>query len=224
MPRLTRPCERSHLSDDPPVRCFYLFTDRAYIILTGCFPPRAFILNSCDDHWLDAAQRIPSPNCNPRPAGIDISLLVIHNISLPAGEFGGDGIEQLFTNCLDCSAHPTFEALRGVEVSSHLLINRRGEISQFVAFNQRAWHAGESTFAGRSACNDFSIGIELEGTDNCLYTERQYQVLSVVTQQLMVDYPKITLDNIVGHSDIAPGRKTDPGSAFDWGYYLGCLK
>ncbi len=171
-------------------------------------------------HRLADTRYVASPNCNLRPAGISIDLLVIHNISLPAGQFGGDYIEQLFTNCLDCHAHPDFDDLRGVEVSSHLLINRGGEVTQFVPFNLRAWHAGRSLFGDRENCNDFSIGIELEGTDNCLYTEQQYQALVAVTRQLMRDYPAITVDTIVGHSDIAPGRKTDPGPAFNWAYYF----
>jgi AmpD protein len=148
-----------------------------------------------------------------------IDLLVIHNISLPAGQFGSGCIDQLFTNCLDCNAHPSFADLRGVEVSSHLLIDRQGELTQYVPFDQRAWHAGESCFNGRSGCNDFSIGIELEGTDYCPYTEQQYQSLARVVRQLMQNYPAITAANIVGHSDIAPGRKTDPGPAFDWSYF-----
>ncbi|MEE8059684.1 MAG: 1,6-anhydro-N-acetylmuramyl-L-alanine amidase AmpD [Pseudomonadales bacterium] len=180
-------------------------------------------MNSCNDYWLAAAKHLPSPNCNQRPAETKINLLVIHNISLPAGEFGNGCIEQLFTNCLDCNAHSSFAGLRDVHVSCHLLISRDGEIIQFVPFNLRAWHAGTSQFDGREGCNDFSIGIELEGTDDCPYTEEQYQALVAVSRQLRQDYPAITLDNIVGHSDIAPGRKTDPGSAFDWERYLGNL-
>ena len=172
------------------------------------------------NHWLTPARHLLSPNCNQRPVGEEIDLLVIHNISLPAGEFGGNYIEQLFTNCLNCRAHPSFFDLQELTVSSHLLIDRQGEVTQFVPFDQRAWHAGQSSYQGRDNCNDFSIGIELEGTDNCLYTEQQYQRLIVVTRKIMASYPAIGLDSIVGHSDIAPGRKTDPGDAFDWDYYL----
>ncbi|WP_339339406.1 1,6-anhydro-N-acetylmuramyl-L-alanine amidase AmpD [uncultured Oceanicoccus sp.] len=180
-------------------------------------------MNLDSDHWLADSRHLPTDNFNARPAGVEISLLVIHNISLPAGEFGGDFIEQLFTNCLDCDAHADFNDLRDLTVSSHCLINRAGEITQFVPFNQRAWHAGDSSFQGRSNCNDFSIGIELEGTDNCPYTALQYQALQQLTRQIMTDYPAITIDRIVGHCDIAPGRKTDPGSAFDWSFFKGLL-
>lgn len=177
----------------------------------------------CSNHLFQNSRFILSPNCNQRPAGTIIDLLVIHNISLPAGQFGSGCIEQLFTNCLDCSSHHSFEELHGLEVSSHLLIDRSGEVTQFVPFDLRAWHAGESEYQNRRGCNDFSIGIELEGTDHCPYTEQQYQALITVTRQLMCDYPAITVDNIVGHSEISPGRKTDPGSVFDWSHYLNQL-
>ena len=169
--------------------------------------------------WLDQARRVPSPNMNERPRPIDINLLVIHNISLPPEQFGGGYIEQFFTNQLDPTEHPYFATIAELEVSSHLLITREGEYVQFVGFDRRAWHAGRSCFERRDNCNDFSIGIELEGTDTLAYTESQYQALSRVTQALCVAYPAITPERIVGHSDIAPGRKTDPGPAFDWGYY-----
>ncbi len=171
------------------------------------------------DIWLDDARRLDSPNYNDRPDPVDISLLVIHNISLPAGEFGGRWIEALFCNCLDCEAHPSFSSLLGLEVSSHFFINRAGELSQFVPTNKRAWHAGQSSFQTVENCNDYSIGIELEGTDECLYTEQQYRQLVLLSKQLMQRYPAINRQRIVGHSDIAPGRKTDPGPAFDWPYY-----
>lgn len=176
-----------------------------------------------EDHWLPGVRQLPSSNFNLRPVDTDIHLLVIHNISLPAGHFGGGYIEQLFTNCLDCSAHASFEDLQGLKVSSHLLINRQGFITQFVPLNLRAWHAGESIYNGCSNCNDFSIGIELEGTDDCHYTPLQYQALITLTRQLINDYPGLTPASIVGHCDIAPGRKTDPGSAFEWDYYLSQL-
>ncbi|CAM3578615.1 1,6-anhydro-N-acetylmuramyl-L-alanine amidase AmpD [Parendozoicomonas haliclonae] len=173
--------------------------------------------------WLDQAQKCPSPNHNLRPDSSEIGLLVIHNISLPAGHFGGPHIEQLFTNCLDVSAHPSFEEIAGLEVSAHLLIRRDGTLIQFVPFHLRAWHAGVSCWEGREACNDFSIGIELEGTDTTPFEQAQYQALAGVTEALFQAYPNLTPDTITGHSDIAPGRKTDPGEAFDWEYYRSLL-
>jgi AmpD protein len=150
-------------------------------------------------------------------------LLVIHNISLPPGCYGGDAIERFFTNCLDCDEHPFYREIRGVEVSAHLLIRRGGELVQFVDFEERAWHAGQSQFAGRENCNDFSIGIELEGADEDPYTGEQYRVLAGVTNTLQHRYPGLGMDRLVGHCDIAPGRKTDPGPAFDWRRYRGEL-
>lgn len=145
-----------------------------------------------------------------------ISLLVIHGISLPAGEFGGPWIERLFLGRLEAGAHPALAGLAGVRVSAHLLIRRGGKIIQFVSFNRRAWHAGVSVFQDRPHCNDYSIGIELEGTDVLPYADIQYERLMAVTRALMCAYPAITLDRVVGHCDIAPERKTDPGPAFDW--------
>ena len=167
---------------------------------------------------LDVAQQIPSPNFDERPT-TEIELLVIHGISLPPGQFGGDEIDQFFTNTLDFDNHPFFAELRGLQVSAHLLIRRNGEIVQYVPFSKRAWHAGESCFKQRTCCNDFSIGIELEGTDDTAYEEAQYQSLIAVTQCIREAYPAISLQNIVGHCDIAPQRKTDPGIAFDWSKY-----
>ena len=169
--------------------------------------------------WLQQARRVSSPNCGPRPAACDPDLLVLHNISLPPGCYGGDGIERFFTNCLDWDEHPYFDEIRGVEVSAHLLIQRSGEVLQFVSFEERAWHAGESCFQGRNNCNDFSIGIELEGTDGDPYTDAQYAALAALTKVLISRYPGLSTTRIVGHSDIAPGRKTDPGPAFDWSRY-----
>ena len=148
---------------------------------------------------------------------------MVHNISLPPGEFGGDSIERFFTNCLDCDAHPFFDEIRDLRVSSHLLIRREGETVQFVSFDERAWHAGQSHYCGRDNCNDFSIGIELEGTDEQAYTEAQYAALVAVTAALLDYYPLLSAQGIVGHSDIAPGRKTDPGPAFDWQRYRAAL-
>ncbi len=169
--------------------------------------------------WLTAAEICPSPNFNERPPGCEISLLVIHNISLPPGQFGGREVHEFFTNCLNCDAHPALADLRGLQVSSHLLIDRHGQLTQFVPFDKRAWHAGVSCFEGVENCNDFSIGVELEGTDHTLYTEPQYAALARVTKILMTHYPLLNPTRIVGHSDIAPGRKTDPGPAFDWHNY-----
>jgi AmpD protein len=169
--------------------------------------------------WLHRARRVPSPNFGPRPANCEPDLLVIHNISLPPGQFGGNCIERLFTNCLDWGEHPFFAEIRGAEVSSHLLIKRDGELVQFVNLQDRAWHAGQSCFDGRDNCNDFSIGIELEGTDDDPYTDVQYRELAAVTAVIRGVYAGIDVDRIVGHSDIAPGRKTDPGAAFDWNRY-----
>ena len=162
---------------------------------------------------VDAARYVASGNCDERPPGESITLLVIHNISLPPGEFGGDGIERLFTNELDCTAHPYYRTLDGLRVSAHFLIRRTGELLQFVPCAKRAWHAGMSTWCGRSGCNDFSIGIELEGTDDLAYTEPQYRVLAQLTRALQSAYP---IAAIAGHCDIAPARKTDPGASFDW--------
>ena len=165
---------------------------------------------------LQPAAWLPSPNCDRRPPGTVIDLIVIHGISLPPGEFGGPWIDALFQNRLDPDAHPYFQGLRGLHVSSHLLIRRDGSLTQYVAFHQRAWHAGQSRFQGRPRCNDFSIGIELEGTDALPYSDRQYARLAAAVRALRDAYPAITDARIVGHADIAPGRKTDPGPAFDW--------
>ncbi|MBU1309923.1 MAG: 1,6-anhydro-N-acetylmuramyl-L-alanine amidase AmpD [Gammaproteobacteria bacterium] len=169
----------------------------------------------------------PSPHCDARPAGESISLLVIHNISLPAGQFASvpehSFVDALFRGCLDCSAKPDFASLRDVRVSAHCVIWRDGRIFQYVPFAKRAWHAGVSQFAGRERCNDFSIGIELEGTDNLPYTEAQYQSLIQLTELICRQFPAITPQRITGHSDIAPGRKTDPGIAFDWMRYRSAI-
>jgi AmpD protein len=175
------------------------------------------------DGWLAEAKVVPSPNFGLRPDNGKLALLVIHNISLPHGQYEGDCIERFFTNCLDCSEHEYFSQLRGMEVSAHLLIRRNGELIQFVSLDDRAWHAGESCFEGRENCNDFSIGIELEGTDDEPYSNRQYGTLEAVTKTLLREYPEINTNTIVGHSDIAPGRKTDPGPMFDWDRFLRSL-
>jgi AmpD protein len=169
------------------------------------------------------ARRVPSPNFEARPPGCEPELLVIHNISLPPGRYGGDHIERFFTNCLDCDEHPYFEEIRGMKVSSHLLVKRTGEVLQFVSLDERAWHAGQSCYEGRDNCNDFSIGIELEGCDDEPYADAQYGTLAEITAQLLAHYPRMSTGRIVGHSDIAPGRKTDPGPAFDWRRYRSAL-
>jgi AmpD protein len=170
---------------------------------------------------LKPVRYVMSPNYNERPKGREINLLVIHGISLPPGEWGTLHIDALFTNTLNVLAHASFAALADLKVSAHVLIDRAGQITQYVPFTQRAWHAGQSFFGEQENCNDFSIGIELEGTDTVPYTEAQYQRLIAVTQLIQQHYPLITKDHIVGHSAIAPGRKTDPGSAFDWDKYKG---
>jgi len=156
---------------------------------------------------------VDSPNQDERPAGVEISLVVIHSISLPPGEYGGEHIERLFTNRLDPAAHPYFREVHALRVSSHFLIRRDGEVVQFVPVARRAWHAGESSWRGRSRCNDFSVGIELEGTDDAPFEDAQYEALAVLLMDLRKSVP---LRAIAAHSDIAPGRKTDPGPRFDW--------
>lgn len=176
-----------------------------------------------DGDWLPQARRCPSPNQDARPAGCPVDLLVIHNISLPPDQFGGPWIEDLFLNRLDPDAHPYFASIADLRVSAHLLIRRDGEVVQFVPLSARAWHAGQSCFAGKERCNDYSIGIELEGSDNRPFTAAQYRALTEVTVQIMERYPGITGNRITGHSDIAPGRKTDPGPQFDWPVYRQAL-
>jgi AmpD protein len=172
---------------------------------------------------LSGARYLPSPHCDARPAGVPVDLLVIHGISLPPGEFGGPWIERLFLGQLPADAHPYFKQIASLKVASHLLIRRDGELLQFVPFHRRAWHAGASAFQGREACNDFSIGVEIEGADEVAYAPLQYTRLAEVTRALMQAYPGIVPSHIVGHSDVAPGRKTDPGPAFDWARYRDVL-
>jgi AmpD protein len=170
---------------------------------------------------LDEATYAPSPNCNTRPDDT-IDMIVVHGISLPPAQFGSKDVENFFCGTLDFTAHPYFDTIKHLKVASHLLIDRQGVITQFVPFHHRAWHAGISSFQGRNECNDFSIGIELEGTDDIPYEKIQYQRLAEVIIALRSVYPAITRERIVGHSDIAPGRKTDPGDVFDW-LSLDCL-
>lgn len=167
-------------------------------------------------HLLTNITYTPSPNFNERPDPSDISLLVIHCISLPAGQFGNDYIDHLFTNRLNPNDDPSFQDTYQLKVSAHLLIKRDGSCVQYVPFDKRAWHAGKSCYDGREGCNDFSIGIELEGTESVAYTDQQYERLAEVIRALLETYPKLSTQHITGHSDIAPGRKTDPGTSFDW--------
>lgn len=165
------------------------------------------------DGWLQAARRCESPNFGPRPEGVPIDLALVHSISLPPGEYGSDAIERLFTNRLDWQAHPYYQQIAGLEVSAHFLIRRDGELLQFVSCDARAWHAGASSWRGRSDCNDFSIGIELEGLEGATFDAAQYAALADLVDALAARYP---ITAVVGHEHVAPGRKHDPGAGFDW--------
>lgn len=171
---------------------------------------------SIENGWLRGARHRPSPNRDARPEGLQPELVIVHGISLPPGEFGGPWIDDLFLNRLDPEAHPYFATLEGLRVSTHVLIRRDGELVQYVPFHERAWHAGASCHRGREACNDFSIGIELEGTDDTPYRDVQYQRLAALIKSLRRTYPSLAADAVTGHADVAPGRKTDPGPAFEW--------
>jgi AmpD protein len=161
-------------------------------------------------------RQIASPNHDSRPQNVDADLIVIHGISLPPGEFGGPWIDRLFTNTLPVEAHPYFNEVGSLRVSSHLVVTRDGAVTQYVRFTERAWHAGKSVYQGREACNDFSVGVELEGTDTLPYEDAQYRALAKVVAALCAAYPRLSPERMAGHSDISPGRKTDPGPAFDW--------
>ena len=171
---------------------------------------------------LENCKQCPSPNKDIRPENSTINLIVVHSISLPPGQYGGHAIEDFFQNTLDKNQHPYFEEIDTLNVSSHVLIKRTGEMIQFVPFHERAWHAGKSNYDGRECCNDFSIGIELEGTDTHPFEDKQYRQLDLLITALQRTYPQIS-DNITGHSDIAPGRKTDPGTGFDWSQLNSCI-
>ena len=171
------------------------------------------ILSIPKDGWITRVPGHPSPNFGPRPAGATIDLIVVHSISLPPGQYGGPEVEQLFTNTLDWDAHPYFQTIRGLEVSTHFFIRRTGEVVQFVSCDDRAWHAGRSNWCGRDNCNDYSIGIELEGLEGDTFEPAQYQALASLCQTLAQHYP---IQQVVGHEHIAPGRKQDPGPGFDW--------
>jgi AmpD protein len=168
---------------------------------------------SAREGWLSGVRRVRSPNADARPDATDVTLVVVHGISLPPGRFGGDAIERLFTNRLDPRAHPYYATLRDLRVSAHFLIRRDGALTQFVSCADRAWHAGASRWNGRERCNDYSIGIELEGTDERPYTAKQYARLAALLRRLRRSWP---IEDVAGHSDVAPGRKTDPGPSFDW--------
>jgi len=178
---------------------------------------------SCGQDWLAGARACPSPNQSERPEGSEVSLLVLHNISLPPGQYGGGYIEQFFANELKADEHSYFAGIANLQVSAHLLIDREGEVVQFVPLSRRAWHAGASSFEGCANCNDYAIGIELEGTDIEPYSDCQYQSLVQVCRELLAIYPALRAERIVGHSDISPGRKTDPGIAFDWPRFFAML-
>jgi len=172
---------------------------------------------------LAGARQVLSPHFDARPAGVLPELLVVHGISLPPGEFGGPWIDRLFTGTLPADAHPYFREIAGQRVSAHALIRRDGLIVQYVPFGERAWHAGQSSYRGRTGCNDFSIGVELEGTDDTPYTDAQYEALAALSAALLAAYPSLAAQAIAGHSDISPGRKTDPGQSFDWARFRGLL-
>ena len=173
---------------------------------------------------ISGAEQVESTNCDDRPPGVGVDTLVVHAISLPPDEFGGGHVTELFTNCLDGGAHPYFAEIRHLRVSAHFLVTRDGGITQYVPVHRRAWHAGQSRFRGRETVNDFSIGIELEGCDTRPFEAAQYESLSGLSRALMTAFPAITSDRIVGHSDISPGRKTDPGPCFDWPRFLASLR
>ncbi len=173
-------------------------------------------MSIASDHWLTGARRLVSPNCDDRPDPEDISLIILHGISLPPGEYGGGLVERLFTNQLQVDPAGSMADLAGLRVSSHLLIDRAGLCTQFVPFHKRAWHAGRSAWRGRPSCNNYAIGIELEGTDAEPYAQAQYQRLTAVVKDLLARYSGLSPEAIVGHLEVAPGRKTDPGPHFDW--------
>ena len=174
------------------------------------------IMTIDDAGWLQSVAVFRSPNCNARPEGARVRLVVVHGISLPPGEYGGGHIQDFFCNRLEPDLHPYFRTIHEMTVSAHCLVERDGRILQFVSFDERAWHAGESEWCGEAGCNDFSIGIELEGCDDDPYEAAQYDSLAALIRALRLRYPAIAADAVTGHSDIAPGRKTDPGPAFDW--------
>jgi AmpD protein len=210
------PCWRRTGSFHGAVR---LHAYRWYIVCARSLQQQSMALSvTVDPHtgWLNDVRRVVSPNCDARPIGCEPVLIVVHGISLPPGRYGGPWIDQLFTNTLDVDAHEYFATIGHLRVSAHALIRRDGELVQYVPFVARAWHAGESSYCGRDGCNDFSIGIELEGTDDQPYEAEQYRALAALVATLRRTYPSLREADLVGHADIAPDRKTDPGPAFDW--------
>lgn len=199
---------------------FPCYTAGHFIIICSVTAPWSDEKTLICAHRLNDARQLSSPNCSERPAGTEIDLLVIHSISLPPGQYGGNAIDALFTNSLDPGDHPYFAEIAHLRVSAHLLIRRDGSMTQYVPFNMKAWHAGQSEYQGRGNCNDFSIGIELEGCDEQAFEEQQYRQLARVSRALLQHYPQLGVNRIVGHNEIAPGRKTDPGPCFDWQHYL----
>ena len=191
-------------------------------VMTNTLATTAYAIDAATG-LLRGARQVLSPHFDERPAGIGPELLVVHGITLPPGEFGGPWIDRLFTGTLASDAHPFFRELEGLRASAHVLIRRDGQLVQYVPFGARAWHAGQSEYRGRSGCNDFSIGVELEGTDDTPYADAQYDALASLTGTLLSAYPSLSAEAIVGHSDIAPGRKTDPGPSFDWKRLRGLL-
>ena len=191
--------ELSHMLQPDPVipRCSHLKVDAESGLMRG-------------------VRQVDSPNRDLRPEGVEADLIVVHGISLPPGEFGGPWIDRLFTNTLPADAHPYFKEVNSLRVSSHVVVTRDGAVTQYVKFTERAWHAGKSVYQGREACNDFSVGVELEGTDTLPYEAAQYRALATIVAALCAAYPQLSPQRMAGHSDIAPGRKTDPGPAFDW--------
>ena len=179
--------------------------------------------NLWDGGWWRLAKRCPSPNFNERPPGEGVSLLVVHNISLPPNKFGGGYVQQFFCNQLDVSKDAYFSSISHLKVAAHFFVERHGAVTQFVSTDCRAWHAGQSCFSGRENCNDFSVGIELEGADHIPYTAEQYAALVELSRSIVAKYPQVNMESIVGHEHIAPGRKTDPGPSFDWRHYRKAL-
>jgi AmpD protein len=187
---------------------------RCEALASGCYITGVII--DAATGWIEGVRRVASPNFDERPQGSELGLIVVHGISLPPGEFGGGWIDRFFCNDLPADRHPFFATICSMTVSSHVLITRDGALTQYVPFARRAWHAGQSSYCGRTACNDFSVGIELEGADDVPYEQRQYVVLARLIAALRQSYPSLQTAAVVGHSDIAPGRKTDPGPSFDW--------
>ena len=193
------------------------------LYVRGSCPRRSRLRVDADGQWLLPVVRRVSPNCDDRPPGVGVDLVVIHGISLPPGQFGSGDPEALFLNRLDWGGHPFYQEIKGLRVSSHVMIERCGRIVQFVPFHRRAWHAGESVFLGRPRCNDFSVGIELEGDDHTAYDPAQYAALEQLLSALREAFPHLDADRVAGHCHIAPGRKTDPGPSFEWDRVAACF-